>query len=117
MCNFLCIIFRNSFKLDSDGLVISLHLLHLLHYLTDLDEVLYYTYYWKLLRELYLGLHRRITIPTLRKAQIEVTYFFFVFQKGLRFLFKIDKVTSIVATDCGALAFVTGKSAVQTSAR
>ena len=70
-----------------------------------------------MLREFYLGLHRRITIPTLRKAQIEVTDFFFVFQKGLCYLFKIDKVTSIVATDCGALAFVAGKSAVQTSAR
>jgi len=70
-----------------------------------------------LLREFYLGLHRRITIPTLRKAQIEVTDFSFVFQKGLCYLFKIDKVTSIVATDCGALAFVAGKSAVHTSAR
>jgi len=62
-------------------------------------------------------LHRRITIPTLRKAQIEVTDFFFVFQKGLCYLFKIDKMTSIFATDCAALAFVTEKSAVQTSAR
>jgi hypothetical protein len=94
----------------------SLHLLHLLHYLTDFDEVLYYTYYWKLSRQFYLGLHRHFTIPTLRKALIGVTDFFFVFQKGLCYLFKIDKVTSIVATDCGALAFVTGKSAVQTSA-
>jgi hypothetical protein len=95
----------------------SLHLLHLLHYLMDLDEVLYNSNYWKLLREFYLGLHRRIILPTLRKAQIEVADFLFVFQKGLFYLFKIDKVTSIVATDCGALAFVAGKSAVQTSAR
>jgi hypothetical protein len=41
VCNFLCSIFRNFFKLTSDGVVMSLHLLHLLHYLTDLDEVLY----------------------------------------------------------------------------
>jgi hypothetical protein len=56
-------------------------------------------------------------LPTLRKAQIETDFFFvFFFQKGLCYVFKIDTVTSSVTTDCAALAFVTGKSSVQTSA-